>query len=42
MSDNDFAIEKLIENPFMIKRPIVVKGSVAISGFKEELWNSLL
>jgi Spx/MgsR family transcriptional regulator len=42
MSDNDFAIEKLVENPFMIKRPIVVKGAVAISGFKEELWNTLL
>ncbi|MFN3997340.1 arsenate reductase family protein [Algoriphagus sp.] len=42
MNDNDFAIEKLIENPFMIKRPIVVRGAIAISGFKEALWNSLI
>ena len=41
MNDNDYAIEKLIENPFMINRPIVVKEAVAFSGFKEEVWKSL-
>ena len=39
--DKDFAIDLMINNPSMIKRPIVVKDDTLIIGFDEEAFHRL-
>lgn len=41
-SDIDFAIDTLINNPSMIKRPIVVANDMLIIGFDEQSFDKII
>ncbi|MBC7384376.1 MAG: Spx/MgsR family RNA polymerase-binding regulatory protein [Bacteroidia bacterium] len=40
LNNPDTAIEILIKNPTIIKRPVLENGKNLLIGFKEEEWNS--
>lgn len=42
LADDAFAVEQLMANPYMIKRPIVVRDNVALSGFNQQKWAETL
>ena len=35
-------LELLASNGMLVKRPLLIKDDIILSGFKEELWSELL
>ena len=42
MMNEEEKLELLASNGMLVKRPLLIKDDIILSGFKEELWSELL